>query len=262
MALQGLRVLVTRPGAAAGQLAEALRQAGAQPLLFPALAIEAVAVDEPGQASQAIKTQILDFDHNQIAIFISMNAVSAGLDWLEHYWPQQPVGIDYYAVGAATARALAARGVQARSPGGAENSEALLALPALQQLHGQRVLIFRGSGGRETLAQQLRERGAQVAYCEVYRRVLPSPEQPLAALLANSSIDILTAASGETLQNMLTLAGAERQTLLRLPVVVPGPRVAGLARQLGFAEVISSVNASPTATVSALNDWENARDHS
>lgn len=256
-----LRVLVTRPGAAADELAGALRQAGVEPVLFPALAIAPLSPDEPGEAARRVKSQIMEFDRVDIAIFISMNAVAAGLDWLEHYWPQLPLGIAYYAVGAATARALAARGVAASSPGGAENSEALLALPGLQGIAGKRVMIFRGEGGRETLAERLRERGALVDYCEVYRRVLPQPAQPLSALLAGGSVDVLTAASGETLENMLTLAGSERAALCRLPVVVPGARVAELARGLGFGEVITAANATASATLSALNEWENARDH-
>lgn len=252
-ALGGLRVLVTRPGPAAAELCAALSAAGAVPVAFPALAIEPVPPGDASPEGRRIAAALLEFDRVDIALFVSVNAVHAGMDWLEHYWPQLPVGVQWLGVGQATARALEARGVAvADIPGRAENSEALLALPALQQVSGRRALIFRGSGGRPHLAEALRARGARVDYCEVYRRALPVPQRPLAAVLAEAQVQALTAASGETLENMLTLAGDAVDALRALPVVVPGERVAGLARARGFRRVLVAVNASAGATVEAL----------
>ena len=59
------------------------------------------------------------------------------------------------------------------APAQGMNTEALLKLPELHQIDGQRFLILRGVGGRETLATQLRARGAHVDYAECYRRVEP-----------------------------------------------------------------------------------------
>ncbi|TGT11506.1 fused uroporphyrinogen-III synthase HemD/membrane protein HemX, partial [Mesorhizobium sp. M3A.F.Ca.ET.174.01.1.1] len=42
-------------------------------------------------------------------------------------------------------------------------------------LEGKRVLIVRGDGGREWLADRLREAGAQVETVAAYRRLVPEP---------------------------------------------------------------------------------------
>ena len=68
-------------------------------------------------------------------------------------------------------------------PAEGDDSEALLELPALREAIARpdpRVLIMRGEGGRELLAERLRELGASVEYLELYRRELP--HYPPAAL--------------------------------------------------------------------------------
>jgi len=68
------------------------------------------------------------------------------------------------------------------------NSEALLAMPELAQVNGQRFLIIRGQGGREELANVLRSRGASVDYLDVYKRVMPSIDNAKLLELLNSRV--------------------------------------------------------------------------
>ena len=136
------------------------------------------------------------------------------------------------------------------------DSEGLLALPGLQDMAGRRVFILRGNGGREHLRDTLRARGAEVDYVEVYRRVCPATDsQLMRALLQPGALDVITATSNETLQNLFSMAGASGQPQLRgLPLVVASERQAQLAQELGFEQsAVVAENAGDAALVEAVN---------
>ena len=80
--------------------------------------------------------------------------------------------IFFYAVGPSTAEVLEQAHLTVHCPAERFDSEGILALPGLQPevIAGQKVLLWRGVGGREKLAAVLRERGAQVDYAELYER--------------------------------------------------------------------------------------------
>ncbi|WP_232522327.1 uroporphyrinogen-III synthase [Marinimicrobium alkaliphilum] len=266
--LSGYRVLVTRPLAQAEPWCEQLRACGADAVAVPVLALAPVT---GADQCQAIKQRIMDFDLYQKAIFVSRNAVHYAFEWLEDFWPQLPMGIEYYAVGDATARALADHGVAVSAltaaQSGAMTSETLLAAPDLQAVTGQKIVIFRGCGGRGAMAEILRERGAQVDYCELYERLLPEgTAQALARALPPEGETLVTVHSGESLTNLVTVlnglttspdSATLAQYLWRQPLVVPGNRVAGLAREAGFDRVIMAENATDPAMFAALERYVN-----
>ena len=55
----------------------------------------------------------------------------------------------------------------------AGTSEALLKLPSLAQLNGERVLVARGEEGRELTRKTLEARGGRVTIMPLYRRFCP-----------------------------------------------------------------------------------------
>lgn len=192
-----------------------------------------------------MRASIQALAENRLVIFVSPAAVAFGMALIDRHWPQYPVTVDWVAVGERTRQALAQWGVAALAPAGDdERSEGLLALPELEAVVGEKVLIMRGRGGRELLAESLRERGARVALLELYERV------PLSVSLPDSGeVAGLVVSSVAVLQALLDSGGA---ALAARPVVVPSERVAVAARQAGFQYVCCAHGAGPAATVAAI----------
>jgi len=226
-----------------------LEGAGAQVTRFPVIEIREP--NDPGLL-RAAQSRLATFD---IAVFVSANAVQRVVPeaLARGAWPR---GLRVAAIGASTARALGALGLPPDIvPESRFDSEALLEAETLQSVEGLRVVIFRGDGGREHLAQTLRSRGSEVSYVEAYRRALPEIDpQPLAAALEGGAVDAITVTSGESLQNLVTMVGAEaRGALLRTTLVVGAARVADKAHELGFrAEVVTAEDPTDAAIFHAV----------
>lgn len=252
--LAGIRALVTRPAGQAAALAQAIRAAGGFALELPLLEIEPLGADD--HAGRAALAATLDaLDRYAIAIFVSSNAVRMLLAELQRAARSVPATLRCVAVGGATARCLREAGIDCSAGAAAMDSEELLAHPALAAVGGQRIVIFRGVGGREHLARELAARGARVDCCALYRRRAPAlAPGELPALLARERIDALLLSSGEGLANLLALLGEEAAGTIaaRIAVVTPGERVAALARAAGFTNVHAAVNATDVAMLAAL----------
>lgn len=255
MILKGRRVLVTRPEAQQAGLCALLRAAGAEPVSLPMLRIVPILPDDPGPPALAARRYLQRLDEYARIIFVSTNAVGQGLAWIDHFWPQRPRGIRAYGVGTATARALLAAGIDATAPDAVMDSEALLALPELQAVDGERILIVRGVGGRSLMAEVLAARGARVDYAEVYRRECPDYDNGCLQAALNPLPDAVLAGSVQTVEHVQSyLRGHEGWATL--PLVVPGLRVAEAARALGFRQVIAAEDARDTSLLAALQAHE------
>ncbi len=250
-------MLITRPEAQAANWQLLLEGCGASTLRTPLMAI--VPIDEAQtKAYQSIKNIVMDASLYQHGIFVSQNAAHYGLDWLEQYWPQMPIGLKFYAVGSATAKCLQQAGYPVTAAGGTMNSEALLALPELQDLTHQRVVIFRGCGGRTLLAEALRERGAVVDYCELYERRFLSEgvADTLSAHQWGQTGDLVSVHSGETLSHWQSVIESSSQNdWKQLTLLVPGERVASQARAAGFTDIVVAENASDACMLDTLLSW-------
>jgi uroporphyrinogen-III synthase len=236
--LAGRSIVVTRPREQAGGLAARIEAAGGHALLYPAIEIQ----DLP-DASPALETigRLEAFD---LAVFVSPTSVRKAFGLLgKRTWPS---ALRAAGVGGATAAELQAAGVQSiLAPRERADSEALLAVPELANVAGQRIVIFRGEGGREVLAEALRARGASVEYAACYRRARPDTDlRPLVAAWRQGEVHAVTVSSSSGLRNFVTLLGASAPALVsELPLFVPHARVAEEARRLGS---VRPVIAGPT----------------
>lgn len=246
-------VLVTRPRGQAESLCAALKARGFRAYHLPLLQLEPLPA-----LSRAARDKVLALDEYQHVIVVSGNAAQYGMARIDEFWPQLPQGPSWYAVGEATARTLLAHGIRALTPGSDMSSEGLLALPQLQAVSGQRVLIIKGEGGRGTMREQLGQRGARVDELACYRRSCPRyASGEVAEKLSQWLIEVILISSGEGLANMLTLLSpAETSKFIDITLLVPSQRIAGLAREAGFKRVLTAENASDAAMLRALGDWQ------
>ena len=244
-----LRILVTRPQHQAHRLCGLLEAAGHECIRLPTIDILPVA-DVGSLAAHIDALQQYD-----LAVFVSINAVKSALKAIldRRAWPAQT---RIASVGARSAEALSEFGLSVDLlPEHQFNSEALLALAALQDMRGRQVVIFRGNGGREHLRDTLLQRGATVDYVEVYRRACPDVEATqLQHLWQPGYLDYISISSNEALQNLLAMAGeTARPSLLQIPLLVIGERQVLLAKQLGFTCTPRvAAQASDEAIVAAL----------
>ena len=252
--LAGLRVLVTRPERQSQGLAAILRSRGAEPLCIPAIEIAAHSADPAMESAAAA------LGNGDVALFTSANAVAYGHALLPPRTGSYALG----AVGAATARALGELGFKVDlAPRDAYHSEALLALEELagERISGHRVVLFKGVGGRELLADELRARGARVTGVEVYRRSCPGPEQAARLCAARATVDAVVVTSGEALANLAEMLGAaHRDWLTRVPLVVASERIAVRAREHAIgAPLVVARQAADTALADALDGCRETR---
>lgn len=216
--LSGRGVLVTRPREQSRELVEAIRNAGGIAIAFPVIEI----VPRPGEDVARDAAALPDPD---IVVYVSTNAVEHG--FALHADRDARVA----AIGPATAAAIERAGgrVDIRSEQGFD-SEALLETEALLEVDGKRVRIVRGEGGRELLGDSLRERGAEVDYLAVYRRLpVERSAADLRELLefwSGGGIAAVVVMSVETFTNLRDALPPEGRRLLEsTPVVTPSRRV-------------------------------------
>lgn len=251
--LSGRAIVVTRPVAQAGRLCQLIDEAGGEAVAFPTVEILST-FNESLVHTWANKANLINID---CVVFVSPTAVEQGLAALQ--WVQGataarspdshagvPGGVRVAAVGRGTAAALARRGFRdVLFPADGADSEALAALPALseQAIAGRAILIVRGEGGREWLADTLRTRGARVETMACYRRVKPAVDDSLAAAMAarwrSGGIDAAAVHSRGAFDNLLDLLPSDvRPRVLATPLFALHERIAAHARSLGSVAVM------------------------
>jgi uroporphyrinogen-III synthase len=190
-----------------------------------------------------------------LCIFISANAVRFGLPQLGPELARYPE-LTVIAVGNKTRDTLEAEGIHAEVPVRAD-SEGLLEMPALSAPDLRDVVIVKGEGGRELLASELTRRGARVTEWACYRRCWPDVDvSDLAEIGAGL---VFQASSGEMLSRLSELLAGEGQTdLFQSSIIVPSGRVASLAKEAGWGQVILAEDASDDAFMLALKQHTQA----
>ncbi len=229
-------VLNTRPKDRAAPLTHALMMAGFKVVELPLLDYTPCVLP-PEQAGWALQMDWPD------CIFVaSPEAARLGIDFLHQYL--EPALVDaakrctWVAVGQATAAVLARDNIMAHVPA-QEASEGVLALPVMQHLQaGQRVLIWRGQGGRALLPDDLQARSVYMRIIEWYVRGMPLDTKVNGPrILHEAAPDIVLLSSAESYQYWQRLAPCLIKTPIFLvrgqtladELIAQGQRVVNLA---------------------------------
>lgn len=239
--LNGLTVLVTRPQQQVKPLCEMLHKAGANVIVFPV--IDIVPIDQQHWLT-------VDLCNLNFMIFVSRNAV-------EHFVAARQDftygGITVVAMGAGTAAGLQEHGIQADiQPPAPAGSESLLAMPEFNSVKDKKILIVRGEGGRELLADTLAARGAKIDYIEVYRRCLPSIDKEKIAQAKTAECVVITSIMG--LDNLCTLIKSD--DLKNKWLIVLSERIKQYAIQKDFLQVMVATDTNDIAVMQQINKLE------
>lgn len=228
--LAGRRFWVTRPRNQAEGLCARLEQLQACAVRLPLLEIL------PPQNPAALHAALALLDQYDLAIFVSPSALEKVFEHLPTRWPAElPVAV--MGPGSAT-RAQELGIARIIQPSGQFDSTGLLQEPALQNLAGRKIVLFRGEGGREDLLQQLGARGAQLVCIAAYRRAPPGFDEGRLTEELASGCDGIIISSSEAAQHLFRLAGDKTQQQLQSQVYfVPHPRIAETLTHLGASRI-------------------------
>ena len=245
--LNQARILVTRPAHQSKNLCAMIAAKKGIPVSFPTLEISPILLD--------IKDIERSLNLADGLIFTSANAATLYCSQLDGAKIAQLQTKCCMAIGKATAHALTTMGVSVDlMPEQGYNSEALLELLANQKKMPKHLIIVRGENGRETLAESLTARGMFVAYQNVYRRVIPTIDcNEVVQLIMQKQLNIITATSGDAIQNLVTMLPlAQRNMLKQLPLVVISERIKDIAKSLGFQWISIAKQPSDDAILKAV----------
>ncbi|HEU0114509.1 MAG TPA: hydroxymethylbilane synthase [Thermomicrobiales bacterium] len=255
--LAGLRVLATRPADRAGELIDALRAAGAEPIAYPLTRIDDP--DDWAPVDRALAA-LANGEYDWV-VFTSANAVTRLAERAAASaiapWPERTKTA---AVGAATARALAAAGIPVDLRPDQPDAAGVVAALRRTGVAGARVLFPHGDLASDTIAEGLTAAGATVD-AAIFYRTAPEPEPPAEArerLLAGA-VDALTFASPSSARRLAADLGPAFPAVAALPTICVGPATADAARSLGYN--VAAVAAEPSAAgiVAALAAWRRGR---
>ena len=230
--LFGRRVLVTRARAQASTLSQQLRELGAEPLEFPTIRIEPLA--DPSPLDQAL-ARLAEFDW---VVLTSVNGVEACFERLAAGGQDARAfaGVKIAAIGPATERALAGRGLRADFLPRAFTSEAIVRELAPAVRRGARLLLPRADIAPAALADGLAAAGAEVTSVPAYR-TLPdmTSRAEIVRRLEADEIDVVTFSSASTVRNLVDGLDGRLELLARPLIACIGPVTAATAVELGLA---------------------------
>jgi uroporphyrinogen-III synthase len=252
--LAGKRVVVTRALAQSQSLVDALREAGAEPVLLPLVGV--APADNPAELDACLKNGA-QFDW---VFFTSQNALRAVQQRCTALkLPLQQVFAEakIAAVGPATAQALIAAGLSVNYISRVHNGVAL-AEELATELEGKRVFLPRSDRANPKLIDVLNRRGAQVTPVAAYKTVSQNSDLPGSPdSLLRGGADAVLFFSPSAAHHLRDFLGAQRfRDLSRQSVFVAiGPVSESALRAEGVDRILLAADTTIAAAVAALAEY-------
>jgi uroporphyrinogen-III synthase len=238
LALDGVRIAVTRALDAGTALNDRLRAVGATVVHCPATRIERLGDHQLREALQRLRP-------DDWLVCTSVNGVRAVVE----AGLVPPPGIQVAAVGPATAAALRAAGITVSLVPAQHDADGLVAaMTASRSLVGVQVCFPAAEGARPTLVDGLEQAGAVVTRIVCYAsRPDPDGLSRLNAAAHAQALDLVVLAAPSAVEGAASiLVGAA------IPAAVIGPVTAAAARAAGVVVRAESPDASIDALVQAI----------
>lgn len=236
-----MRVIVTRPAAQAVTWVATLQDAGLDAVALPLIGI--APPDDPTPVIAAW-SRLADY---RLVMFVSPNAAEQFFA-LREPGAAWPAGVLAASPGPGTTGTLRQLGVpedalvEPAADAPQFDSEALWAVLRGYTWDESRVLIVRGTSGRDWLAGRFAAHGALVDFVAAYRRAAPAPDpdggRVLDAAVADPGAHLWFFSSSEAIDHLAAL----RPDTAWSPAaaLATHPRIAERARALGFGRVLEA----------------------
>ena len=248
--LFGKTVVVTRPEEQSEAFMHELLERGAEPFLFPV--IETL----PPEDWAPLDTALEKLESYDGLIFTSVNGVRFFMRRLNEKGKdvRELKGLRLYAIGSKTEKEVNALGIKVDVVPEDYVAESLVDSLIKENIKGKKFLLPRAAVARETLPDQLRERGAEIDVVPAYRTVRPQTDtRELARRLQEGSIHAITFTSSSTVTHFMELIGEElKSKLANAAVACIGPVTAKTAGKAGLKVNVMAEEYTVDGLITAL----------
>ncbi len=248
--LFGKTIVITRPQEQSEAFMHGLLERGAEPFLFPV--IETVPPEDWSPLDAAVG-KLESYDG---LIFTSVNGVRFFMRRLHELGKdiRELKGLRLYAIGSKTEKEVNALGIRVDVVPESYVAESLIESLGREDIQGKTFLLPRATVARETLPDELRQRGAVIDVAPAYRTVRPDTDSAeLKRRLQEGRIDAVTFTSSSTVTHFMALAGEELQGKLKdVAIACIGPVTAKTAEKAGLKVDVMAEEYTVEGLITAL----------
>lgn len=244
--LRGQRIVVTRAMHQAAELADPLREQGAEPILLPLIGIA------PPDDKNPLINAAANAQHYDWIIFTSANAIAMFVaelpDTNEYFRPR------IAAIGPATREVAEQYGFHVEVMPEKYIAESLTDAFRPYPLDGKRILIPSAAVTRDVVPSELRKRGAEVDVVQAYQNVIPhNAPQQAQEVFQDPFPDWITFASSSAVDHLVALVPLE--TIKESKIASIGPATSATVEKHGLTVTSEALQHTIPGLIEAMKNY-------